>query len=462
MFTSLFKRSNRASLPRVARLSSKVLHAAVDAHGAHAWAVLAREHGGSFVASTGELCTAEPALVESFLMHRAHTEHRAKAYRLAAKAMPGADGLLFQDGEPWKEQLRAVMPIFHHERIDAFAATVADTLRTFARRAPDGADLYHAITEASAEIALKVLLGLDPASGPGLAVREQLVSYKLETMRVDRSMRLDVLGGPPIEAVLAAPRVLRSMLTLRDRVAIIRDELARARRAGMLDDTIVAVANVAADEQRFADWINHLYGAYNAVDYELTAALVCLARAPEWIEALRDELDAQPAAARADHRSLAALPVLRAIVRETERVCPVANAVFRQAGERFECQGESFAEGTQVMLNLYALMRHPDHWEEPDRFDPSRWIGEREAKIAERAFVPFLAGPRRCFGRTLAELVLHVGLSTIVREFDVVARADGVDVTGHFIPRFERPIAFELRERVSSPSSIGSRSADRC
>lgn len=447
MLTSLFQRARREHSRRVARLSSKQLHDAVDLHGAHAWAELSRSNERAFVASTGELCTADPELIEAFLMHRPHTEHRARAYRLAAKAMPGGDGLLFQEGAEWKEHLRAVIPLFHHERIDAFAAVVADRFRAFASRDSSGDDLYHAITHASADIALRVLLGLDPSSSYASVIREQLVGYKLDTMRNDPTARLDVLGGLPLVALVAAPKVARSLWALRDRMAVIRDELQRARRAGALNEHTLELANIADDDARFADWVNHLYGAYNAVDYELTAALVWLGRAPEWARALRDELDAQRADAREDHRSLASLSVLRAVVRETERLSPVGNAVFRQAGERFECGGESFDAGAQVLLNLYAVMRDPSLWSDADRFDPGRWIGERESSVDPRAFVPFLAGPRRCFGRTLAELILHVGLATLIREFDVSTRSEGVRATGYFIPRFERPIAFEFRLR---------------
>jgi len=98
-------------------------------------------------------------------------------------------------------------------------------------------------------------------------------------MRTDRAMRLDVLGGLPIETVLAAPKVLWSMLSLRDRVAVVRDELQRTRHTGMLNEHIVELAQLAGDDQRLAGWVNHLYGAYNAVDYERTAALVWLSRA---------------------------------------------------------------------------------------------------------------------------------------------------------------------------------------
>lgn len=68
--------------------------------------------------------------------------------------------------------------------------------------------------------------------------------------------------------------------------------------------------------------------------------------------------------------------------------------------------------------HLQALHTHPDFWEEPLRFDPSRWLRPTKAEPGgntssmrtesadvpsqKTAFVPFLDGQRQCAGRFLA------------------------------------------------------------
>ena len=62
------------------------------------------------------------------------------------------------------------------------------------------------------------------------------------------------------------------------------------------------------------------------------------------------------------------------------------------------------------MLNVsqYVLHHHPDHWDNPDKFNPERFI---EQSPVPYTFIPFSVGPRRCLGKNFALLEMKIFLS---------------------------------------------------
>ncbi|XP_026469039.1 cytochrome P450 4g15-like [Ctenocephalides felis] len=75
--------------------------------------------------------------------------------------------------------------------------------------------------------------------------------------------------------------------------------------------------------------------------------------------------------------------------------------------------------GCTVIVGTYKMHRMPEHFPNPDVFDPDNFLPERTANRHYYAFVPFSAGPRSCVGRKYAMLKLKIILSTILRNFRV-------------------------------------------
>lgn len=65
----------------------------------------------------------------------------------------------------------------------------------------------------------------------------------------------------------------------------------------------------------------------------------------------------------------------------------------------------------------YATHRHPDFWDDPERFDPDRFVPEREAARHPYAYFPFGAGQRVCLGSSFAMLEAHILTALLLRRF---------------------------------------------
>jgi cytochrome P450 len=70
-----------------------------------------------------------------------------------------------------------------------------------------------------------------------------------------------------------------------------------------------------------------------------------------------------------------------------------------------------------VSVPTYTLLRDPNAFENPTKFDPERWISGDKEKMS-KAHLPFSTGPRACIGRNIAYFEQILVIGTLVRLFD--------------------------------------------
>jgi cytochrome P450 len=418
-------------------------------YGVEAWLELVLRHGKTFRVQQF-VVTCDTRLVEPLMLDRAHTQQRSRAHKVVQRITPGSAGLLFLDGPRWEVQRRAVAPTFTRERVQHYAEFIHATTLQWASSRLEQHDLFTEITRLGASLVLESGYGV-PAEDPNArAFKDELIGYKQKTMQRDPRCRLDVLGIDAAK-LLALPWLLPTLLDLHRRVVRMRKVVPRllAQHAACPVGTPNWIDGLAAEQlplTELTDGLNHLYGAYNAVDFVSTAVLYELSRNPEWRERVRAELaavlDARPYPTLDD---IPRLPLLWGTIKETLRLYPVAMGIFRQSGGPLQIDGETLPGGTQVVILPYALHRHPEYWDEPENFKPERW----SRPSVPFSYIPFLIGPRKCMGQPLAELELLVRTSTILRNADLEVDVESAPLTPFLVPRFATDLPFRLSTPLS-------------
>ena len=145
-----------------------------------------------------------------------------------------------------------------------------------------------------------------------------------------------------------------------------------------------------------------------------------LAKNPDKQAALFDEIKTVlPASSAAvSHQDLKHLPFLKAVVKETLRLHPVLNKIFRVLSKDLVLSGHKVPAGTQIMISSYVMSHDPDLFDQPEQFLPERWLKSNESNDFHKfSSLPFGFGRRMCLGRRLAELELHVLLTHLVLNF---------------------------------------------
>ena len=126
------------------------------------------------------------------------------------------------------------------------------------------------------------------------------------------------------------------------------------------------------------------------------------------------------AAAEVPSPSLAEMEGLRftrQVIDEALRLYPPGWVLSRRTVNADSLGGYPVPPGTNVLLPLYLLHRHPNFWKNPETFDPDRFAPEHEAERPRFAYMPFAAGPRHCIGETFALYEMLVHLYKVARRY---------------------------------------------
>ncbi|XP_077392176.1 cytochrome P450 [Festucalex cinctus] len=153
-------------------------------------------------------------------------------------------------------------------------------------------------------------------------------------------------------------------------------------------------------------------------------ALYHLAKEPDIQEQLHQEVSAVCPASRGmpTAEEIARMPFLKAVVRETLRLYPVVPGNARLTVENEIVVGDHlFPKKTLFHLCHYAVSHDDSVFPEPHRFLPQRWLRQENIKQHQHPFgsVPFGFGIRACLGRRVAELEMHLLLTTLIARFEV-------------------------------------------
>jgi cytochrome P450 len=372
----------------------------------------------------------DPAAVRHVLLDNA-TNYRKDELQLRILSPGLGDGVLTAEGEAWRVQRRALAPLFSPREVADFAPAVhrvgSAAVERLARRR-DGSVIE--VGELMSRLTLEVLeqtlfsqgLGKEPS-----AFQQALTRYINTFGRLDP---LDLLGAPAF-----VPRIgrLRGRGTLKffDEAVegIVERRRALIRDGGEPPRDLLTLLLAARDPETGrglpeanirANIVTFINAGHETTANALTWTLYLLSRAPEWRERAEDEASCvfdpeRPA-------SLDGCTALRAVLDEALRLYPPVALLSREAIRHDTILGQRVPAGTIVLISPYVLHRRRRLWDDPDAFDPSRFLGEKRDRIDRFAYIPFGAGPRVCIGMAFAIQEGTILLAHLLRffRFDLV------------------------------------------
>ncbi|GLT61485.1 hypothetical protein SLA2020_341880 [Shorea laevis] len=119
------------------------------------------------------------------------------------------------------------------------------------------------------------------------------------------------------------------------------------------------------------------------------------------------------------------LPYLHAIAKEALRLHPAAPLLLpRCPTSSCTVGGYTIPRGTKVFLNVWAMHRDPQYWDNPSEFRPERFIlNDANGKKLDFTgnnfeYLPFGSGRRICAGIVLGERMLMYVLASLLHSFE--------------------------------------------
>lgn len=426
-----------------------------------------------------------PELVHEVLVSQASSFQKSPIVRGAMFPLVG-QGLFTSDGELWRRQRKVMAPLFKHSALGHFAADMTSCAERAARTWRDGAeiDMARETTRIAMAVAGKTLFDMDTFDesddlGAALTTAlewagEQSASITL-IAQARASIGIDLLadhlpGSISRFARGLSERAVKPILwpgartrELKRAVAILDERVARLirerRQTAMEKGDLLSLLLSARDEdgQRMSDRqvrdevLTLFVAGHETTASSLAWAFMLLAKHPGVYAALRAEVDAIGHVPTFE--DLPRLGLALRVFKESLRLYPPVFMFGRVSCEAVRIGHYLLPKGTVVLVAPYALHHRKEVWPDPERFDPDRFLPEREQKRHKSAFLPFSAGPRTCIGNYFALMEGPLVLATLLHYADVelsAGREIKAEASATLRPKGGIPMTVRLRNRVLS------------
>lgn len=200
--------------------------------------------------------------------------------------------------------------------------------------------------------------------------------------------------------------------------------------------------------------LTFLIAGHETTSGALSFALHYLLRDPEVLARTVAEVDEVLGdTAHPTWEQVKGLKLVGRVLKEALRLWPTAPAFSVCLDEDAVVGGRwTIPAGRQVLVLLPALHRDPDVWEDPERFDPDRFLRERERLRPQHAYKPFGHGQRACIGAQFALLEATLVLGLVLRRYTLVPDPDYVLALHETLTIKPKGLFVALHRRTSTPA----------
>ncbi|XP_077998250.1 cytochrome P450 2B19-like [Glandiceps talaboti] len=187
----------------------------------------------------------------------------------------------------------------------------------------------------------------------------------------------------------------------------------------MEQDTRSGRSTSFTDENLAQGVFELFFGGINTTFYTLTWVFLYMINFPEIQDRIHKELDDVLAGSETLHISdRDKLPYTNACLQEIYRHASVAwMGGPHEANKDVDINGYMVPKGTTVFMNIWSVHYDSKYWNNPEKFDPLRFLDENGQVRTPAAFVPFSLGRRECMGKGLANMSSFLIAATLLKNF---------------------------------------------
>ncbi|MBE9167241.1 cytochrome P450 [Pleurocapsales cyanobacterium LEGE 06147] len=367
--------------------------------------------------------------------HPDHAEHilsthqeryRKPDFFLKPMGLVQGQGLFTSEGELWLKHRRLMQPAFHQKQLVNLYAVMLSCVQSLLReweKKPEGEviDIAAEMTRLTLKIVSSALFSVDISGeynrlGQAFRTALEYVYYRINTPL-----------APPVW--IPTPRNLkfRQAKQTLDRVVL---EIIQARRHNLIDnrDLLSMLLTVRdevtgegmSDRQLHDEVITLIDAGHETTATTLAWTWYLLGTHPDVMANLLDEVQTVFNEDDLTFEKLPQLQYTRRVLDESLRLRPPGLGLApRVALEDDEIQGYFIPKGSIFNIAVYFISRHPEFWDNPERFDPDRFLPENVIQRPKFAYLPFGAGSHTCIGKNFALMESTLILAAIAQRFSI-------------------------------------------
>ena len=317
-------------------------------------------------------------------------------------------GLMLMDFERHRVHRRTLSVAFKPEAMRSYAAALDTGIAAHVRVWSDARfDFYHAIKALTLNLAATSFLGV-PLGADSARINQAFVDM------VQASIA-------PVRIPIPGTKMGRGVAGRRFLVDYFSRDVPR-RRSGNEPDMFSQICRARNEDgsllsvDEIVDHLNFLMmAAHDTITSSATALVMLLGRNLEWQDRLREEM----AALGTDdvpYERLGDLELTECAFKEALRMMPPVPSLPRRAIKPFSFRGYDFPAGTQIGISPAFVHKMPEHWPDPQRFDPLRFTPEASRGRHKYAWVPFGGGAHMCLGLHFATMQIKLLMWHLLRD----------------------------------------------
>jgi cytochrome P450 len=368
------------------------------------------------------IVTTNPAIIQHVLKTNAENYQKSE---IQVKRMGHflGKGLLTTHGEAWKTQRRLIQKGFDRKQLEALSAimqdSLAESLRDFDTQVKAGpVDIYSHLMKMTFAMVARSLFGaklkdedIDVVSNTICTVQEFIVRQTLQ---------------PYLNPWFEVSGELRRHEEMRARADGILMEYIKTRRQQApgndllqtLMDARYSDGEGMSDELVLSESMQLLVAGHETSSNGLSWLLYLLSSHPDCLEKVRQEIDAVLGDAPLSFSAVPNLVFTTQVIQEGLRLYPPFWMVDRMAVADDRVGDIAIPQGSTVIVFVYGAHHAPRYWENPESFDPERFIKANDKLRTPFTHLPFGGGPRGCIGNHYAMLQILMILSDVLRNYD--------------------------------------------
>ncbi|XP_067683746.1 ultra-long-chain fatty acid omega-hydroxylase-like [Haliotis asinina] len=167
-----------------------------------------------------------------------------------------------------------------------------------------------------------------------------------------------------------------------------------------------------------------LFEGHDTTASGISWMLFTMASKPEFQTRIQEEVDTLLDGRESSHITWDDIPKMEYLTRclkEGMRFHSPVPFVSRKLENPMDIDGKVFPVGTFISLGIWNVHHNPEVWENPEVYDPDRFLPENIQKKDHYAYIPFSAGPRNCIGQHFAMNEEKIMLARILHRYTLHA-----------------------------------------
>lgn len=332
-------------------------------------------------------------------------------------------GLLTSDGSEWMRERRLIQPAFHHQRI------MNDYMKCMVKAIEEMLERWHLYAKQDQPVdilheMLRLALSIICNSLFSSEISDSIKKIERSFLAISQYF-YDFISFPFIPPYLPIPRNLHFKKALHELDTVIYS-IIRERRKTQKDvgdllskllDTHDEDGSYLDDELLRDELLTLLLAGHDTVANSMTWMWYLLSQHPDVEARLHSEVASVLGGRLPTAADMPNLSYSHMVISETLRLYPPVWAMGRRAIKDDMLGEYHIPANSHIFVCSYTTHRHPEFWDDSERFDPERFTPENIKKRPKFAYFPFGGGPRLCIGNNVALLEENLMLSSAIQRF---------------------------------------------